>query len=77
MDREQILRELESLLNLSSNSLTVETELQNVRAWDSIAVLGVISLADEINGRDLSPWDFKNIHTVNDIIDLILEDASL
>ena len=72
MDREHVKRELESLFNLPANSLTEDLLLQDIAAWDSVTMLGVISLADEINGRDLVPADFNNIHTVNDIITLIL-----
>lgn len=76
MNREQLLTELESLFDLPADSLRGDQQLQDIPAWDSVAVLGVISLADEINGRDLSPLDFQHIFTVNDIINLIFGDAS-
>ena len=76
MNREQLLTELESLFDLPADSLRGDQQLQDLPAWDSVAVLGVISLADEINGRDLSPLDFQHIFTVNDIINLIFGDAS-
>lgn len=71
MNRESILRELEELLSLSSGSLTEEHSLKDIPAWDSVALLGVISLADEINGQDLSPADFQHAKTIGDIINLI------
>ena len=51
MNREQLLTELESLFDLPADSLRGDQQLQDIPAWDSVAVLGVISLADEINGR--------------------------
>ena len=71
MDRKQIVKELEELLELPVNSLKEEQQLKELMAWDSVTVLGVISLADEINGQDLSPSDFQHVSTVRDIINLI------
>lgn len=71
MNRESILRELEELLNISAASLTEQQYLKDIPAWDSVAILGVISLADEINGQDLSPADFQHAKTIGDIINLI------
>ena len=68
---QDIIPQLEEMLDRPTGSLTGQELLSDIPEWDSVMVLGVISLSDALGGRELSPEDFKNAKTINDIISLL------
>ena len=65
----KILMQLAELLD-AENPLTGEDELASLSSWDSVAILGAISMAEE-RGVNLAPEDFANAKTVADVVALI------
>jgi acyl carrier protein len=47
MDREQIISELETLLEISPGTLKEEEEVRKLKHWDSLKLLEIIAFADE------------------------------
>ncbi len=70
-----ILREkialIEDLLELEEGSLDVDTELESMDEWDSIAALSMIVLIDEEFNKTVSGKQVKSCKTVKDILDLM------
>ena len=65
------LKQLEDLLECPIGSLTGSEILAELPEWDSVAVLGVIALSETMGGRALSPVDFQNVRTVNEVLALV------
>lgn len=73
LSNEKIASFLESLgdaLEVPSQSLSKETELDSI-AWDSLAVISCIALADEYFGVTLSGEELDQAINIQEIIDLI------
>ncbi len=73
LSNEKIASFLESLgdaLEIPSQSLSKETELDSI-AWDSLAVISCIALADEHFGITLSGEEVHQARNIQEIIDLI------
>ena len=68
---EQLYHDLESLLELPSNSLTGSESLEEVR-WDSMAVVMFIAMADEKYSIAVSPSKLADVSTVVDIYNLMV-----
>ena len=73
LGKEKIASFLESLadaLELPPQSLSKETELDSI-AWDSLAIISCIALADEHFGITLSGEEINQARNIQQIIDLI------
>ncbi len=70
MEKSAFLEHFCELLELDNCSLTGDEELSAFESWDSLAVLGFISFADQQFSMVLSPSDINNAQTVNDLIGL-------
>ncbi len=68
MTFESFLIELQDLLK-SETALTMETDLDEIEEWDSMAMLAVAGLAEETFGVSLDVNDFKRFQTPKDIFD--------
>jgi len=71
MDKENFLEALEELLELDADSIKGDEALTSLDTWDSLAILGFISFADEKCGKILSVTDINQAQTVNDLYALI------
>jgi acyl carrier protein len=71
MDRIELLNRLGELLELKPGTLKPEDRLQDLEAWDSLAVMGFIALADEHCSVILSPQQLASCKTVGDLIQLV------
>ena len=71
MRRPELLALLDELFELPAGTLTGEEPLADLEAWGSMAVVGFIGLADEHFGLTLSPRQFANCVTVDDLVALI------
>jgi len=73
LGEEKIASFLESLadaLEVPPQSLSKETELDSI-AWDSLAIISCIALADEHFGITLSGEEINQARNIQEIIDLI------
>jgi acyl carrier protein len=71
MDAAAFVRKFENLLELDENSILVTTALADVPAWDSMAVLAFLDMADEEFGATPSPKAIAGCRTVQDLLALV------
>ena len=75
MKREEFIDRLKETLEIdSSKRITEDTDLRELAEYDSLGVLTVIAMVDEIFGEELSASDLDNVATVRDLIKVVGED---
>lgn len=62
---------LEKLSNILEEDVTVDTVLSEVEAYDSLAILSIVALADKEYDKTLKASDLVNVKTVQELISLI------
>lgn len=62
---------LEKLSNILEEDVTVDTILSEVEAYDSLAILSIVALADKEYDKTLKASDLVNVKTVQELISLI------
>ena len=67
MDKKQFLQLVEEVCELDNNVLTGEDNLANEEIFDSIAILGLISLLDEKYGLEISVDEIMSAKTIDDL----------
>jgi acyl carrier protein len=60
---------LEELLDIEKDTLTEQTELDQISEWDSIAVISAIAMFDSIFDKEIKPEEVKACKTIKDITD--------
>lgn len=75
MSQQAILKELEEILEVDEGSLALETELEQVPSWDSLAVVSFMAVADEKFGKRLSAKQLEKVGKVSDLVELVLAAA--
>ena len=71
MTRDEVLRSLEELLEQPTNTLGGREKLDGLERWNSLAMIGFIALVDEHFGLTLSPRQFVNCSSVDDLLKLV------
>jgi acyl carrier protein len=71
MVRNEFLDLLDCLFELPSGALKGPERLEELGHWDSMGMLGFIAMADEHCGITLSPKQFLQCSTVNDLLALL------
>ncbi len=66
-----LLNLIEALLNVDEGSLTIDTRLVNVPAWDSMGVLLLMAEMDERFGITLNETELANLRGVVDIVNVV------
>jgi acyl carrier protein len=69
MTNKEKLNQLEELLDIEYDTLTENTELDQISEWDSMAVISIIAMFDEIYGKVVTPAQVKKFKTIKDIMD--------
>ena len=69
-DNEKILM-LAETLGESAESLTLDTELNTLENWDSMATLSLIVLFDDQLNKVLSADQIKTFKTIGDIVKIM------
>ena len=75
MTPDAFLRELQELLRMEAE-LTMDSILNELDEWDSLAMLSVVSIATNKFGISLNVNDFKNFKTPRDIFNRLLSHDS-
>ena len=74
MKREEFIDRLKETLEIdSSKRITEDTDLRELAEYDSLGVLTVIAMVDEIFGEEVSADDLENVATVGDLIKVVGE----
>lgn len=71
MNLQEKLNLLEDILELDQDTLEVETRLDSLEEWDSVAAISLIALIDEHFDKILTGAMIKNFNTIQDIIDIM------
>ncbi|HYV64575.1 MAG TPA: acyl carrier protein [Bryobacteraceae bacterium] len=69
MDRKELLHQFETLLERPAGSLNGSEALETLEQWDSMSTMGFIAMVAE-HGVTLSPRQFVNCRTVDDLLNL-------
>ncbi len=72
MSREEFRSELEEILELEQGTLTGTESLNDLVGWDSMALLGVIAMADQKLGTVLSAATLMECTTLDELTDAVL-----
>jgi acyl carrier protein len=70
MTREEFLLQMDEILDLSPGTLKGHEKLQDLKNWDSTALISLIALADANNGVPIAPDQVVACTTVADILRL-------
>ena len=71
-NRQEILEILGEAMEINSTDITEETALENLGdAWDSVAILSVISIIDSYAHQSIPVNAIVESKTIKDLIDLI------
>lgn len=73
MNEEMFLAELEKALEVEAGSLSMTVDLNTIPAWDSLAVLSLISLVDQYFEGAPEPSDLINCKTPAEIYQCITQ----
>ena len=71
MKNEDIMIALADILEVEPNAISADDKLEDFEAWDSVAVLSVISLYTDITGKFIHASEILKMTTVSDIINLL------
>lgn len=73
LDTAEFYRNLEEVLDLTPGTLRAGERLAQLEAWDSLAVLGFLAMADETYGAVIPPKRIPECQTIDDLARLIRE----
>jgi acyl carrier protein len=76
MSREEFLLQMDEILNLQPGTLRGPEKLEDVKNWDSTALIGLILLADANLSEPLTPEQVVACSTVEDLLRLAQVNAS-
>ena len=71
MEIKEKINKIEEMLEIDENTLTLDTELNSLDEWDSVAILSTIVMLDEEFGKKLLGEQIQKFHTVKDILDFM------
>lgn len=72
MNREDVLRDIENMLELEDGTLTFDTGLSDIAEWDSMAAVAFIALCDDKYGKLVKAADLRSSKTFEDLVSLIV-----
>jgi hypothetical protein len=77
MTREEFLLQMDEFLGLHAGTLRGDERLEDLKTWDSTALISLIVLAETSNSAQISPDQVVGCSTVADLLRLAqVEDSS-
>jgi len=77
MNKDDILQKLkdilEELFEVDPASVTLETRIFEELDIDSIDAVDLVIKLKEFTGKKIQPEQFKNVRTINDVVELVSE----
>lgn len=70
MTRNDLVREIESILQ-RKEPLSEDTEIKNIREWDSLAAVSIIAFFDEKFSVNFDDDAFGKLKTIKDVLDVV------
>ena len=71
MNKQEFIEKFAEALFADESSLCLKTEFRSLDEWSSISYLSVIAMLDEDYDIQIENADFKNLITIDDIINYI------
>ena len=71
MNEKEKIALMEEIMDLDEGTLTLDSVLEDIDEWDSVAILSYIAALDEHFDKIVKGSDIKNIVTVKDAIDMM------
>lgn len=75
MTREEFLLQMDEILDLSPGTLKGHEKLEDLKNWDSTALISLLALADTNTGVPIAPDQVVGCSTVADLLRLAQVDA--
>ena len=76
MSREEFLLEMDEILDLKPGTLRGHEKLEDLKNWDSTALISLIAMAETNNSAQISPDEVVGCSTVADLLRLAQVDVS-
>jgi acyl carrier protein len=76
MNREQFIPQLEMVLEMGTGTLREDQNVRNLEHWDSLKLLEVLALADELLHVQIDADRLAKCVTVGDILKLLEESTA-
>jgi acyl carrier protein len=76
MTREEFLLEMDEILDLKPGTLRGHEKLEELKNWDSTALISLITMAETNNSAQISPDQVVGCSTVADLLRLAQVDGS-
>jgi acyl carrier protein len=76
MTREEFLLEMDEILDLKPGTLRGHEKLEDLKNWDSTALISLITMAETNNSAQISPDQVVGCSTVADLLRLAHVDGS-
>ena len=76
MSRQEFLLEMDEILDLKPGTLRGHEKLEDLKNWDSTALISLIVLAETHNSAQISPDQVVGCSTVADLLRLAQVDGS-
>ena len=77
MDKNELYDQLKNILTdqfeLDESSITPDANLYDELELDSIDAVDLLVQLKNITGKKISPDDFKDVRTINDVIDALTD----
>ena len=68
MTKQEFLLEMDNILDLPASTLRGNEQLEELKNWDSTALVALIVLAENASSVQISPAQIVNCSTVADIL---------
>lgn len=72
MTIEELLEEIKETLQRDED-ITLEMNLHDIEEWDSLAIISIISLYDQLFSLVVKSEDLKKADTIKDLVDLVAD----
>jgi acyl carrier protein len=76
MTREEFLLEMDEILDLKPGTLRGHEKLEDLKNWDSTALISLITIAETNNSAQISPDQVVGCSTIADLLRLAQVDGS-
>ena len=73
--KDKLIEEFKDILELEDETIEAESNFRDYDDWDSIAALSVMAYLDSEFNFSIKAEDFKQINTINQLVDLMNKNA--
>jgi acyl carrier protein len=71
MNEQEFIASIEELLEIDPGSISLETQLDSLEQWDSLAFVSFLALADSKYGVRVTPTELRASKSIADLMKLV------